>query len=130
MSDALHEAILKVPEAGWKAYGKEHGTEIQECAKVSFVPGEKSEHKDTQPRRYIAIRIRPRQEKRFDDSNKVRHFEVLTNSREWKAGTMEGVHDVLNWSQCGVAAIGDDSGAVDRLDSARQAVADSGVNGA
>ena len=106
MSDALHAAILKMPEAGWKAYGKEHATAIRECAEVSFVPGEKSEHKDTQPLRYIAIRIRPRQEKLFDDSNKVRHFAVLTNIGEWKAGrliewhrekagTIEGVHDVL-----------------------------------
>ena len=73
---------------------------------MSFVPGEKSEHKDTQPLRYIAIRIRQRQENLFDDGNKVRHFAVLTNIREWKAGrliewhrekagTIEGVHDVL-----------------------------------
>jgi hypothetical protein len=106
MSDALHTAILKVPEAEWAPYGKEHATEIRECAEVSFVPGEKSEHKDTQPLRYIAIRIRSRQENLFDDGNRVRHFAVLTNIREWKAGrliewhrekagTIEGVHDVL-----------------------------------
>jgi hypothetical protein len=108
MSDALHKAIMKVPEAEWKAYGKEHATEIRECAEVSFVPGEKSEHKDTQPLRYIAIRIRQRQENLFDDGSKVKHFAVLTNIAEceWKAGrliqwhrekagTIEGVHDVL-----------------------------------
>ena len=106
MSEALHKAIGQVPEADWAAYGKANATEIRECAEVSFVPGEKSEHKDTQPLRYIAIRIRQRQEELFADGSKVRHFAVVTNIGEWKAGrliewhrekagTIEGVHDVL-----------------------------------
>jgi hypothetical protein len=106
MSEALHKASGKVPEEAWEAYGKPHAEEIRECAEVSFVPGEKSEHKDTQPLRYIAIRIRQRQESLFADGSKVKHFAVLTNIREWragrliewhreKAGTIEGVHDVL-----------------------------------
>jgi hypothetical protein len=60
MSDALHQAILKVSEAAWQAYGNADAREIRECAEVSFVPGEKSEHKDTQPLRYVAIRSRRR----------------------------------------------------------------------
>ena len=106
MSEALHKAIEKVPEEGWAPYGKPHPVEIRECAEVSFVPGEKSEHKDTQPLRYIAIRIRQRQESLFADGSKVKHFAVVTNIGEWKAGrliewhrekagTIEGVHDVL-----------------------------------
>ena len=106
MSEALRKAIEKVPEEGWEAYGKANATEIRECAEVSFVPGEKSEHKDTEPLRYIAIRIRLRQENLFADGSKVKHFAVVTNIREWKAGrliewhrekagTIEGVHDVL-----------------------------------
>ena len=106
MSEALRKAIGTVPEEAWEAYGKEHATEIRECAEVSFVPGEKYEHKDTQPLRYIAIRIRQRQEDLFDDGSKVKHFAVVTNIREWKAGrliewhrekagTIEGAHDVL-----------------------------------
>lgn len=106
MSEALHKAIGKVPEEGWAPYGKPHPVEIRECAEVSFVPGEKSEHKDTQPLRYIAIRIRQRQEHLFADGNQVKHFAVVTNIGEWKAarliewhrekaGTIEGVHDVL-----------------------------------
>jgi hypothetical protein len=106
MSEALHKAIGKVPEGAWEPYGKPHPMEIRECAEVSFVPGEKSEHKDTQPLRYLAIRIRQRQENLFADGNKVKHFAVLSNIREWKAsrliewhrekaGTIEGVHDVL-----------------------------------
>jgi hypothetical protein len=106
MSEALHKAIGKVPEEAWEPYGKPHPVEIRECAEVSFVPGEKSEHKDTQPLRYIAIRIRQRQENLFADGSKVKHFAVVTNIREWKAGrliewhrekagTIEAVHDVL-----------------------------------
>jgi hypothetical protein len=98
MSEALHKAIEKAPEKAWEAYGKEHATEVRECAEVSFVPGEKSEHKDTQPLRYIAIRIRQRQEELFADGGKVKHFAVVTNIGDWKAekaGTIEGVHDVL-----------------------------------
>jgi hypothetical protein len=106
MSEALQRAIGKVAEEAWEPYGAPHPVEIRECAEVSFVPGEKSEHKDTQPLRYIAIRIRQRQESLFADGNKVKHFAVLSNIREWKAsrliewhrekaGTIEGVHDVL-----------------------------------
>ncbi len=81
MSGALRKAIEKVPEEGWEAYGKTNATEIRECAEVSFVPGEKSEHKDTEPLRYIAIRIRLRQESLFADGSKVKHFAVVPNLR-------------------------------------------------
>lgn len=106
MSEALHAAILRVKPEAWEAYGKPHPEEIRECAEVSFVPGEKSEHKDTQPLRYVAIRIRARQDGLFEDGAKAKHFAVLSNMAErkggrlieWpreKAGTIEGVHDVL-----------------------------------
>jgi hypothetical protein len=106
MSEALHRAIEKVAEEAWEPYGSSHPVEIRECAEVSFVPGEKSEHKDTQPLRYIAIRIRQRQESLFAEDGKLKHFAVVTNIREWKArrliewhrekaGTIEAVHDVL-----------------------------------
>ena len=61
MSEALHEAILEMPEEGWKPTEKPHPEEIRECAEVPFVPGEKSEHKQTEPLRYVGIRIRKRQ---------------------------------------------------------------------
>lgn len=106
MSEALRKAIGTVPEKDWAVYGKADAAEIRECAEVSFVPGEKSEHKDTQPLRYIAIRIRQRQGDLFADGSGVKHFAVVTNIGEWKAarliewhrekaGTIEGVHDVL-----------------------------------
>ena len=106
MSEALHRAILQVHEAGWSLYGKTDGKEIRACAEVDFVPGEKSENKDTQPLRYVAIRIRPRQEELFADGSREKHFAVVSNIWEWtperliqwhreKAGTIEAVHDVL-----------------------------------
>ena len=106
MSVALHEAIEKLDESAWELYGKPHPEQIRECAEVDFVPGEKSEKKDTQPLRYLAIRIRDRQENLFADGSKVKHFAVVTNIDKWKpsrliewhrekAGTIEGVHDVL-----------------------------------
>jgi hypothetical protein len=106
MSEALHRAISQVPETSWSLYGKTDGKEIRECAEVDFVPGEKSENKDTQPLRYVAIRIRPRQEELFADGSREKHFAVLSNLWEWKserliqwhrekAGTIEAVHDVL-----------------------------------
>ena len=49
MSEALQGAILAVPEEAWEPYGEPHAEEIRECAEVPFVPGEKSEHKQTEP---------------------------------------------------------------------------------
>jgi Transposase DDE domain group 1 len=106
MSDALHKAILALPEAEWKPYGEPGAEETRECAEVPFVPSEKSEKKDTQPLRYVAIRIRKKQGELFEDGSAVRHFAVVSNRCEltaerlieWhreKAGTVEMVHDVL-----------------------------------
>jgi Transposase DDE domain group 1 len=106
MSEALHQAILQVPEGQWEAYGVPHLKEIRECAEIDFVPGEKSEHKDTRPLRYLAVRIRQRQDELFADGSKVKHFAVVSNVWDWeparliewhreKAGTVEGVHDVV-----------------------------------
>jgi len=103
MSEALHAAILEVP--AWGPYD-EDAEEIRECAEVPFVPGEKCEHKDTQPLRYVAIRVRKKQEALFDDGSSVRHFAVVSNLWKWEAarllkwhrekqGTVEGVHNVV-----------------------------------
>jgi len=106
MSESLHAAIRVVPESAWQPYGAPHPAEIRECAEVPFVPREKSEKKDLQPLRYVAIRIRHPQGELFEDGSAVRHFAVLSNRWElpparlieWhreKAGTIELVHDVI-----------------------------------
>jgi hypothetical protein len=106
MSEALRAAILEVPEQQWKAYGEPEPDVDRECAEVVFVPSDRSEHKDSQPLRYIAIRLRQRQGGLFADGSTVRHFAVLSNIWNWeaakllqwhreKAGTIEQVHDVM-----------------------------------
>ena len=106
MSPALREAVRQVPETAWVPYGTPHPNETRECAEVAFVPRELRERKDTAPLRYVAIRIRRRQGELFDDGATVKHYAVLSNMWdvtaprliEWhreKAGTIEGVHDVL-----------------------------------
>ena len=67
--------------------------------------------------RYVAIRIRPRQEEFFADGNREKHFAVLSNIWEWnaerliqwhreKAGTIKAVHDVLKNELAGGANAG------------------------
>src|SRR6266446_6801069 len=106
MSEALHAAILEVPESGWKAYGKPEPDVDRECAEVVFVSNEELEPKGAKPLRYVAIRLRKRQGGLFADGSSVLHFAVLSNIWDWepvkliewhreKAGTIERVHDVL-----------------------------------
>lgn len=106
MSEALKKAVQALGESVWQPYGKPDTEAIRECAEVSFVPAEKSEHKDIQPLRYVAVRIRKRQGELFGDGSAVKHFAVVSNIRTWKAarllewhrekaGTIEAVHDVL-----------------------------------
>lgn len=106
MSEALHAAILEVPESGWKVYGQPEPDVDRECAEVVFVSNEELEPKGTKPLRTVAIRLRKRQGGLFADGSSVLHFAVLSNIWDWqpvkliewhreKAGTIEGVHDVL-----------------------------------
>ena len=73
---------------------------------MPFVPSEASEPRETEPVRYVAVRIRPRQGDLFADGTAVKHCAVLSNVWEWdgarllqwhreKAGTSEHIHDVV-----------------------------------
>jgi hypothetical protein len=106
MSPALRAAVEQVADAAWQPYGAAHADEVRECADVDFTPRELTERKAAAPIRYVAIRIRKRQGDLFDDGALVKHYAVLSNlwdlpaSRliEWhreKAGTIEGIHDVV-----------------------------------
>jgi hypothetical protein len=70
------------------------------------VPSEKTEKKNLQPLRYVAVRVRKRQGELFGDGSAVKYFAVVSNLQEWsaakllqwhreKAGTIEMVHDVM-----------------------------------
>jgi hypothetical protein len=106
MTEALRHAVEAVPEAEWQPYGNPDPEVLRECAEVPFVPTETYEHKDSEPLRYVAVRIRKRQGTLFADGSAVKHFAVVTNLSEWsaakllewhrgKAGTIEAVHQVL-----------------------------------
>jgi hypothetical protein len=108
MSEPLAKAIDVLPETAWQPYRApgEQVDELRDVAEVPFVPTEKSEHKDRQPLRYVAIRVRPRQGELFADGRTAKHFAVLSNRwdidgarlLQWhreKAGTIEQVHDIM-----------------------------------
>jgi hypothetical protein len=105
MSEALAQALRKVKDADWTTFGeKEEDGTLRQWAEVDFVPGDKSEHKDRQPLRYVGLRLLKPQGVLFQDGTD-RHFHaVLTNEKEldggrlldWhreKAGTVEHTHD-------------------------------------
>ena len=104
MSPPLAQALREVAEGDWKTFGKEDDGTLRQWAEVDFVPGEKSEHKDSQPLRYVGLRLLKPQGVLFKDGSD-RHFHaVITNEKEmdggrlidWhreKAGTVEHTHD-------------------------------------
>jgi hypothetical protein len=107
MSQELRQEIEALPEGSWKLWKEERGGTVREWAEVPFVPTRQYERRDSQPYRYVAIRIRWQQGELFRDGNKVRHFAIVTNIwdmdgqelLEWqrgKAGTIEHIHHILD----------------------------------
>jgi len=103
LSEPLAEALRKILDADWKTFGTEDDGTLRQWAEVDFVPGEKYEHKDSQPLRYVGLRLLKAQGVLFQDGTD-RHFHaVITNQKlegsrllEWhreKAGTVEHTHD-------------------------------------
>src|SRR5436309_3921476 len=81
MSDALQKAIDAVPEAQWQKLNDESDA-IRSCAEVAFVPGERSEKKDSQPLRYIAIRIEKKQGHLYDDGSRLCYDQRLGKTQQ------------------------------------------------
>lgn len=108
MSPELAVAVRKVGDKVWKTFGQEDDGTLRQWAEVDFVPGEKSEHKDRAPLRYVGLRLLKPQGVLFADGTD-RHFHAVVSNRtidgglllDWhreKAGTVEHVHDeVKNW---------------------------------
>jgi hypothetical protein len=104
MSEPLARALRKVKESDWKSFDKEDDGTLRQWAEVDFVPGEKSEHKDSQPLRYVGLRLLKPQGVLFKDGTD-RHFHALISNEQqldggrlldWhreKAGTVEHTHD-------------------------------------
>ena len=117
MSPQLAECIAALPEGHWKP-DKPEIDAIREWAEVNYLPSDGIWKKDAvSPRRYLAIRIRPRQGELLRDGNRLRHFCIVTNRSDpeggsgldlirWhrqKAGTIEHAHDVLMNELAGAA---------------------------
>jgi len=102
---ALLQAVTRVPETAWQTYATEADGTARQWAEVDFVPGQKSEHKDSQPLRYVGLRLLKAQGSLFADGSDRKHYAVLTNL-DWagdrllrwhreKAGTIEHAHDEI-----------------------------------
>jgi hypothetical protein len=106
MSEALKAAIKQVGKKDWHVYGDQSDDVVRECADVVFVSEQEAKNRDSQPLRYVAIRIQKKQGELFADGSSVKHFAIVSNIWEWeaeklidwhreKAGTIEHVNDVI-----------------------------------
>jgi len=104
MHAALHAEIVATPESHWQPYSEDSRV-VKECCEVDYVP-EESGDAYREPLRYVAIRIRKKQQALFADGSTVKYFAVVSNLWEWraqrllqwhreKAGSIEAVHDVI-----------------------------------
>jgi hypothetical protein len=105
MNPTLHQEILATPAERWELYS-EDGEAIKECAPVDYFPEETPANRYREPLRYVAIRIRKKQQELFADGSTVKHYAVATNLWDWtpkkllqwhreKAGSIEAAHDVI-----------------------------------
>lgn len=103
MSEQLAKAIAQVKEVDWKSFDKEADGTKRQWAEVDFVPAEPGEKKDSQPLRYVGLRLLKPQGVLFNDGSDRHHHAVVSNLNwdgarllNWhreKAGTVEHVHD-------------------------------------
>ena len=106
MTPPLRAEIEALAPDAWTLFALEADGVVREWAEVPFVPARRSERRDAEPYRYLAIRISPAQGTLFGDGTAVKHFAVVTN--DWatdgrslitwhrgKAGTIEQVHRTL-----------------------------------
>lgn len=109
MSPQIKDCIEALPEDHWRPAGEEVDA-IREWAEINYVPSDGNWSKEhATPRRYLAIRIRPRQGELLGDGTSTKHFAIVTNRSDpdggsgldlirWhrgKCGTIEHAHDVL-----------------------------------
>jgi hypothetical protein len=106
MSTQLRETIVALGPEAWHPWVVEASGFVREWAEVAYVPSRVGEKRDTQPFRYLAIRVRSPQGILFGYGTRVKHFAVVSNDwntdgqalLEWqrgKAETVEHVHHVL-----------------------------------
>jgi hypothetical protein len=105
LNPVLRQEVLATSAERWELYS-EDSEAIKECAAVDYYPEETPENRYREPLRYVAIRIRKKQQELFADGSEVKHFAVATNLWDWepkkllewhreKAGSIEAAHDVI-----------------------------------
>jgi hypothetical protein len=110
MTPQLKAVIEGMEESAWVTLKNRDGSEpkqedvTREWAEIPFVPEAVGVKKESEPDRYLAIRVTRHQQMLFDDGNAVRYYAIVTNHKgcgdeviHWhreKAGTVEYVHDV------------------------------------
>ena len=106
MTPNLKKHILRLPENVWKPYRDDTETQSECADMLNYWPEEENRPEGAGPLRYIAIRMRKRQQQLFADGSEARYFVVASNEWNWaakkllewhreKAGSIEAVHDVL-----------------------------------
>jgi hypothetical protein len=101
----LAAALQATADSNWKTYATEPDGTLRQWAEIDFVPGQKSEHKQTTPLRYVGLRLLKAQGSLFADGSDRKRHAVLTNL-DWdgarllkwhreKAGTIEHTHDEI-----------------------------------
>ena len=105
MSPQLAQTIAALPEAEWTSFASEPDGTLRQWAEVVYVPSKKSEHKHSQPLRYVGLRLLKAQGVLFADGSDRHHHAVVSNLDwdaarllQWhreKAGTVEHAHDEL-----------------------------------
>ena len=103
MSRGLEQALAAVKNSEWKTFGTEADGTLRQWADVDYVPTDSTEKKDSQPLRYVGLRLLKPQGVLFADGSDRHHHAVVTNLPwagdrllKWhreKAGTVEHVHD-------------------------------------
>jgi hypothetical protein len=105
MSQDLQKAVMRVPQRQWQVLGQEPDGTQRQWAELDFVPGERGEKKQSQPLRYVGLRLLKPQGTLFADGSDRHHHAVVSNL-DWagdrllnwhreKAGTVEHVHDEI-----------------------------------
>jgi len=107
MSPQLKQEIERLSQDSWQIWKTRKGGVIEEWAEGPYVPSQHHEKKDSQPYRYLAVRVRRQQGELFQDGTSMKQFAVVSNIwdmdgedlLEWhrgKAGTIEHIHHVLD----------------------------------
>jgi len=103
MSQDLGRSLGRVSQGVWKTFATEPDGTQRQWAELDFVPGEHGEKKQSQPLRYVGLRLLKPQGSLFADGSDRHHHAVVSNL-DWagdrllnwhreKAGTVEHVHD-------------------------------------